>query len=170
MRYVNRVRRRYEEMSRRRTKAQDRALVSLIVLGLLIGLPIYAVVKTGEMLGWPLFIGGTIALIVAVVWFRIARARSLEAERVKRIQTRREALLQKYGDPQVVEKILTGSIWQGQSAEQLQDSRGQPLDMGERVFKKSTRQTWKYVRTGVNRFALRIMLEDGIVVGWDDKT
>jgi hypothetical protein len=157
-------------MARRRTKANDRALVALVVLTLIFGLPVYVVVKTGEAVGWPLFLGGAFVVIAAIVWFRIARARSVEAARIRRIEERRAALLQKYGDPRIVEKIMSGMVWQGQTAEQLRDSRGQPLDIDERVFKKSTRQTWKYMQTGVNRFALRVTLEDGFVVGWDDKT
>jgi hypothetical protein len=157
-------------MSKRRTKAEQRALGSLIVVALLIGLPVYVIVKAGETVGWPLFIGGIVALIAVIVCFRIVRARSLEADRLRRIDERRAALLQKYGNPEVVEKIMSGSVWQGQSAEQLRDSLGEPLDIGERVLKKNTRHTWKYERTGVNRFALRITLENGVVVGWDDKT
>ena len=130
----------------------------------------YAVAKAGETLGWPLFIGGLIGLVAAVIWFRVARAKSLEADRVRQIEERRAALLQKYGDPQVVERIMGREVWQGQSAEQLRDSRGQPLDWDERVSKKSIRHVWKYEQRGVSRFALRITLENGFVTGWDDKT
>jgi hypothetical protein len=146
-------------MSRRRTKAQDRALGYLIAVALVIGLPVYGIGKAGEALGWPLLIGGIIALFAAVLLVRFAR-----------IKERRAALLRKYGDPQVVENIMRGAVWQGQSADMLRDSRGPPLDMDEHVSKTITRHVWKYKRTGVNRFALRITLDNGVVTGWDDKT
>jgi hypothetical protein len=163
---------RNEELAlmRRRRTAADRALGVLVALGLLIGVPIYAVQKTGEALGWPVLIGGVVAFIAAVILLRVARARAVEAARTRQLEKRRNALLQKYGDPQLVERLLSGSVWQGQSAEQLRDSLGPPADMDERVMKKKTRQTWKYERRGVNRFALRITVEDGVVVGWENKT
>jgi hypothetical protein len=44
------------------------------------------------------------------------------------------------------------------------------VDIDETVLKKNSRQTWKYGQTGVNRFALRINVENGVVVGWAEKT
>lgn len=82
---------------------------------------------------------------------------------------RREALLAKYGDAELVDRIMRRMFWQGQSQEQLVDSLGRPLDIDERVLKTKTKETWKYNRTGKNRFGLRIILENGIVVGWDQK-
>jgi hypothetical protein len=49
-------------------------------------------------------------------------------------------------------------------------SLGQPLDVKERVLKSKTKHTYCYQQTAKNRFALKIHLEDGIVVGWDDET
>jgi len=43
------------------------------------------------------------------------------------------------------------------------------MGIDEKVLKSKTKQTWKYQPTGVNRYALRIHLDDEIVVGWDDK-
>lgn len=82
---------------------------------------------------------------------------------------RREALLLKYRDPAIVEMIMRRMFWQGQTQEQLIDSMGGPVDVDERVLKTKTKETWKYNRVGKNRFALRIILENGVVVGWDQK-
>lgn len=82
---------------------------------------------------------------------------------------RREALLAKYGDPKIVEMILSRSVWQGQTQEQLVDSLGNPLDVDQKVLKSKTKETWKYNQTGSNRFGLRIIVEDRVVVGWDKK-
>lgn len=82
---------------------------------------------------------------------------------------KRELLMKKYGDAQLVDKIMQGMFWQGQSKGQLIDSIGRPLDVDQKVLKTKTKETWKYNSTGKNRYALKIILEDGVVVGWDKK-
>jgi len=85
------------------------------------------------------------------------------------IEERRQQLLAKYGDDQIVARIMGREVWEGQSHEQLRDALGVPVDTDEKVMKKHRREIWKYHQTGVNRFGLRVTLEDGIVVGWDQK-
>lgn len=85
------------------------------------------------------------------------------------IKQRREYLLEKYSDPELVDRLMKGEFWVDQTAEQLLDSIGRPLAIDEKVMKTRTRETWKYNRTGSNRYALRITLDDGVVVGWDRK-
>lgn len=82
---------------------------------------------------------------------------------------RREELLAKYADLEVVEKIMQRTVWQGETQEQLRDSLGQPVSIDERVLKSKKRETWKYHKRGHNRFGLRIVVENGLVVGWDQK-
>ena len=106
-----------------------------------------------------------IALIVVVVLVAAARA-WLKSEARKR---RRAALLAKYGDPDIVEGIMSCSFWQGQTEEQLGDSLGQPSDIESRVMKTRHRQIWKYHPAGKNRYLLRVTLENGVVVGWEQK-
>jgi uncharacterized protein YpuA (DUF1002 family) len=98
--------------------------------------------------------------IVVVLWIAIRKYSK---------KKRREALLAKYGDPKVVEMILNRSIWQGQTQEQLIDSLGRPADIDQKVLKSKTKETWKYNKTGSNRFGLRVIVEDRVVVGWDKK-
>lgn len=100
-------------------------------------------------------------VIALVVWFLISSHNT---------KKRREALLKKYGgDVQVVDRIMRKVFWQGQTQEQLLDSLGRPLDIDVRVLKTKTKETWKYNRVGENRFGLRVILENGVVVGWDQK-
>src|SRR5690349_17480831 len=84
-------------------------------------------------------------------------------------KAKRERLLAKYGDPDIVERIMDGKYWQGQTTEQLRDSLGVPEDTDEKVLKSKTREVWKYHKTGAKRFGLRITVENGLVVGWDEK-
>lgn len=85
-------------------------------------------------------------------------------------QKRREALLAKYGDKEIVDMIMKRMFWQGQTPAQLQDSLGNPIDIDRKILKTKTKEIWKYNQTGKGRFALRITLEDGVVVGWDKKS
>jgi len=82
---------------------------------------------------------------------------------------RRERLMEKYGDSVLVEKLMSKSFWQGQTEGQLIDSIGKPRDIDQKVLKTKTKEVWKYNETGKNRYALKITLENGEVVGWDKK-
>ncbi len=46
---------------------------------------------------------------------------------------------------------------------------GQPVAVDEKVLKTKTKRTFKYRPVGVNRYALRVYLDDDQVVGWEDK-
>jgi len=102
---------------------------------------------------WLLYI---LVLIAAAVLFRLLRYLS-----------RRKYLIGKYGR-ELGLRILSRSVWQGMTSEQLEDSWGRPVDIDHAVYKTKTKETWKYNQTGKNRFKDRICLEDGIVVGWKD--
>lgn len=116
--------------------------------------------------------------LVSGIWLFIkwlnAKRQSDSALRQEVIQkesdlARRAALLGKYGDTELVRRIVARLVWQGQTQEQLLDSLGQPADTDERVLKNKTRKTWKYHPVGKNRYNLRVILENGVVVGWDRK-
>ncbi|WP_459212072.1 DUF1700 domain-containing protein [Aquimarina rhabdastrellae] len=82
---------------------------------------------------------------------------------------KRERLLKKYKDPDLVERLMRGEFWIGQTERQLLDALGTPKDISEQVLKTKTKETWKYHKTGNNRYALKIKLENNHVVGWDKK-
>jgi uncharacterized protein YecT (DUF1311 family) len=100
--------------------------------------------------------------IITLIWY------SRKSEREKLI-ARREHLIAKYGDPGIADKIMQHLIWQGMSEEQLIDSWGNPADKAQRVYKTRVTETFKYNRTGRNRFGNRVVVENGVVVGWDQK-
>lgn len=82
---------------------------------------------------------------------------------------KRERLMEKYHDERLVDKLMQRMFWQGQSEEQLIDSLGRPLDIDQKVLKTKTKEVWKYNETGKNRYGLKITLENGEVIGWDQK-
>lgn len=82
---------------------------------------------------------------------------------------KRDRLMAKYNDAVLVEKLMQGLIWIGQTEEELLDSIGKPIDISEQVLKTKIKETWKYHKTGKNRYALKIVLENTEVIGWNKK-
>lgn len=89
--------------------------------------------------------------------------------RVKRARNHICELMLKYDDEEIVSRILDQSIWIGQTSDQLQDSLGNPADISEWRNAKEFGETWKYLKIGKNRYALKIYLENDQVSGWDKK-
>ncbi len=152
-------------MARRMTKAESQ----LVGWAAIIGLPIYGVYKLGESIGWAWFMSGIVVVVGGYFWYRSKREKARQLELVRQEQARHAELLNKYGDQKLVDAIMARSYWQGQTAEQLRDSLGHPVDIDEKVLKTKQKEIWKYHHIGGNRFGLRIMLENNQVVGWDEK-
>lgn len=150
---------------RKMTKAESAVFGYLIVIGLVVG----GIVQLFKAVGF--VIPGI--LLVLGIWFYIwnkNRKEKEEAARDKAAYDSRVAYLrEKYGDEALVERILKGDIWQGQTAEQLQDSMGTPIDTDKDVLKTKVKEVWKYRQFGMNRYGLRVKLENDLVVGWEEK-
>ncbi len=97
---------------------------------------------------------------------RQAAIETAEKERVMRLNY----LLDKYQDEETVQRIINKVIWDGMSAAQLFDALGEPAAIDQKYLKRVSREVWKYSREGKNRFASRVTLENGFVVGWDFKS
>ena len=82
---------------------------------------------------------------------------------------RRKRLMAKYGDASLVDVIMKQQISQGMTTEQLVDSWGRPNDIDQTIYKTKTKHTYKYGRTGKNRFSNRVFVENGLVVGWQGR-
>jgi hypothetical protein len=78
-------------------------------------------------------------------------------------------LREKYQDEEVVQRIFAGFFWQGQTAEQLRDALGDPVEIDSKLLKTKKKEIWKYGHRGGARYDLRITLDDDLVVGWDQK-
>jgi NO-binding membrane sensor protein with MHYT domain len=84
-------------------------------------------------------------------------------------RSRYSRLMQKYADEKLVDALISKTIWQGMTAEQLRDSWGEPASIEEKVMKTKIKQVFKYRPVAANRFRDKVTLEDGIIVGWDQK-
>lgn len=85
--------------------------------------------------------------------------------RVVRASRRKRRLTSEYG-AEVAEMIIARRVWQGMTARQLIESWGSPADIGREIIRTKTKETWKYGRTGKNRYSDRVYLENGVVIGW----
>lgn len=84
--------------------------------------------------------------------------------------TRKQYLWTKYRDKKLVDRLYNKYFWQGQTAEQLKDSIGSPVDIDRKVLKTKTKETWKYGQYQKGCFRQKVFLEDGYVVGWEQKS
>ncbi|MDB5538089.1 MAG: hypothetical protein JWP26_1770 [Devosia sp.] len=98
----------------------------------------------------------------AVVILAIALVIGLNARR-------RIKLLAKYDDQHAVDMIMSRRIWEGMTQEQLIDAWGRPAEIDERVLKTKTAHVYKYNRSGKASFRDKVKLDDGVVIGWDQK-
>jgi hypothetical protein len=82
---------------------------------------------------------------------------------------KRERLMAKYRDSLIVDRIMNRKVWEGMTKEQLIDSWGLPVEIGQKVYKTKITETYKYNQTGKNRFRSRVTIENDIVIGWQQK-
>jgi hypothetical protein len=141
-------------MARRASKAES----TLIAAALIIGLPIYGLSQIFESADWVIPTIIVSVIVVFAIWYQYNKK-----------QKRLTYLRDKYQDEELVQKIYSGYFWEGQTAEQLRDSLGTPEAVDNKLLKTKIKEIWKYNRQGVNRFALRITVENEYVVGWDKK-
>jgi hypothetical protein len=110
-------------------------------------------------------------------WEREQERRRIEAEtahaakEAKRAaeRQRRDALVERFGVDDAG-RIVRGEIWVGATADMIRESLGSPADKDQKVLKTKSKEIWKYHPAGTNRYKLRVTLENGVVVGWEDKT
>lgn len=139
----------------KRMTGVERGLYGLL---LIIALIVIAIGKVVDSVGWAAFVLICVGLIFVFVWLNANR-------RKKRV----EYLRQKYKDETIVQNIMARRFWQGQTSEQLRDSLGDPASVDAKVLRNRERDVWKYYPRGANRYGLRITVENGVVVGWDQK-
>jgi tRNA(Met) C34 N-acetyltransferase TmcA len=104
---------------------------------------------------------------VAATWGLISQLTKPVKERINASKHAAE-LRRKYPE-HVVQRMLHERVWQGQTASELNDSLGAPHATDRKLLATKRRGIWKYYPQGVNRFRLRVTLDDRMVVGWDWK-
>jgi hypothetical protein len=141
-------------MARRKSK-NDAALIGVL---LLIGIPIWIVSRITDSIGSTAAIIAVVLIIAGVVFYFVQK----RAARLAYLRA-------KYGNESIVQRIMRRNYWQGQTAEQLRDSLGNPSAVDKNLLKTRKREVWKYQPAGVNRYRLRITLDDDVVAGYGHK-
>lgn len=141
-------------MPRRGRKGQAAALGILIVFGLVFA----ALSKMVDSIGMAALIIGIVSVLVLIVVYKIWKHLARLAH-----------LRNKYQDEEIVQRIMRRTFWQGQTSDQLLESLGNPKDIDRKLLATRKREVWKYNPRGVNRYGLRITLDNDIVAGWDQK-
>ncbi|WP_159106371.1 hypothetical protein [Achromobacter marplatensis] len=72
-------------------------------------------------------------------------------------------LMRKYGDRDIVRRIMKGLIWLGATEEMIRDSWGTPYS------ESSDGSELRYGKTGRNRYRHRVAFRNGTVSAWTDK-
>ena len=172
-------------------KTPSRFFLLVVGGGLITGLLIFLAIQAMPVLGWILWIVAVVCAVTGtLLWYRgeIEFTRAHQAEEDNRVAVRhrdaernrtemrrqraarRGELMQKYGqDRDMVERIVLGLHWHGQTAGQLKDALGNPADIAAKIVKSKRSETWKYHPTGGDRYALWITLEQDFVVRWEEK-
>ncbi len=162
---------------------------TVTAMAVLAGLVAVVMVQTMPLLGWLMW-AAALALVgtLGYLWYRcetrdasqlqddIHRAARQRVEEQSRAELRRlrglrrAELMDKYRqDHQLVERIIMGGYWQGQTAAQLIDALGNPADIDARIRKGQRREVWKYHQADGNRYRLQIALENEAVVDWEQR-
>lgn len=103
--------------------------------------------------------------VASMVQLRKNAREAEEQERARRLSY----LIEKYQDEETVRRIMEQTVWEGMTSAQLFDALGKPEAVDQKYLKKASREVWKYLPMGTNRYAAKITLENGLVVGWDFK-
>ena len=82
---------------------------------------------------------------------------------------RRLKLMAKYNDQHAVDMIMSKRIWEGMTEAQLIEAWGRPAEVDERVLKTKIAHVYKYNRSGKASFRDKVKLDDGVVIGWEQK-
>jgi hypothetical protein len=141
-------------MARRRNGLEGAMLIVVVMIGGIV----WIAGKLFDSVSGVTFLAIVVLFIGGIVWF-------MYQQRKRRIAYLRE----KYKDETIVQNILQRRFWHGQTAQQLNDALGSPLSIDRKSMATRRREIWKYNSRGKNRYALRITLDDGVVIGWDQK-
>lgn len=124
--------------------------------------------KSDAGAGSPVF-AGIVLFISLVVVGVVVLFSNRRAEQARALAAERQRYLTACYGPENAGRLMRGMFWQGMTRDMLIASRGHPVDIDQVVMKTRFREVFKYHQIGVNRFRLRVTLDNGIVVGWEDK-
>jgi hypothetical protein len=142
-------------MARRKKSKVESLFLGVALVVAIIG---WIIEKILDSIGMVAPIAVIVLIVAGVICFKYAG-------RQKRIRY----LLDKYGNQEIVDRILLTSL-AGANIQQLLDSLGNPLNVDRKLMASRRREVWKYNSIGRGRYGLRITLDDDIVIRIDHKS
>ena len=112
--------------------------------------------------GWQRVAYTLLGLCAGVLLLRVLLGTASEYRQLRR----RERLLERYGDEGVVDDLLNQVLWEGETAQQIRDSLGEPQEVDALPRQTKKKEIWKYGHEGGNRYRLRVTLDDDVVASW----
>lgn len=119
------------------------------------------------LLGWGVTGWGVVAFLRAK---RAREAREAEDRRRQAqewLDEKRRNLIARFGERDGA-LVLAGRAWQGATAAMIVEMYGNPDEVSRKVYKTKTAETWKYGPLPRNKYRLRVMIENGVCVGWEE--
>lgn len=140
--------------ARHPAKEPSRADLMLYGAVVAVGVPVFGIAALIEKYGLLyalLIVAGVLGLGAGYwQWLRLLRAARLRG---------------KYPDAELARRLIAREIWEGQSAEELEDALGKPVSVDRHKRGGKHRETWNYLPYK-GRYRMRVTLEDGCVSTW----
>jgi sulfite reductase beta subunit-like hemoprotein len=108
-----------------------------------------------------------VGLVIVGVTVTVALSRRAAS---KRREARFRKLVERFGSEEIAHDIMSQKFWPGQTEEMLTESLGVPEAVDKQILKTKRKEVWKYGEGRRNQFSLKITVENGRVVAWDQKS
>ena len=140
-------------------KESERMFIILVVTGIVwLAIMFTEAFNSGESI---IILGIMIATIFIIFKF-------LSWKKSNRLlMEKRQQLMEKYNDEEIVDNIMNQTIWHGETTDQIVDSLGKAEDIDQKSLRTKTKEIWKYGYEGENKYKLNINLKNDVVIGWD---
>jgi hypothetical protein len=106
-----------------------------------------------------------LAVVGVIVWLVLSQQQA-----GRRREARFCELVKRFGSEEIAHDIMGQKFWTGQTEEMLIESLGAPEAVDKQILKTKRKEVWKYGERRRNQFSLKISLENGRVVAWDQKS
>jgi|GEM_PF-601178 len=108
-----------------------------------------------------------VLLAIATIGYCFVKFEKVEKEKAHQA-ARSQRLSQLFGHENG-KMIENGILWVGASKEMVEEMFGKPMEIEDKYLMTKSRCIYKYYQVGINRFLLRVTIDDGFVTRWDDK-
>ena len=140
-------------------KESERMFIILVVTGIVwLAIMFTEAFNSGESI---IILG--IMIIAIVTIFKFLSWKKSNRDLIEK----RQQLMDKYNDKEIVENIINQTLWHGETSDQIVESLGKAEDIDQKSLRTKTKEIWKYGHEGENNYRLKINLKNDVVIGWN---